>query len=109
MQLSKDLQLKKRPETMLEIRKKVILLEALNKLIIQKSFKDFTNQRKKTNRGTTFLNIETINETFQQSGKQESFRHILKVQLVYINIQDHSSQETPVGYNQNQTTFANQG
>ena len=63
---------------MLEIRKKVILLEVLNKLIIQKSFRDFTNKRKKINRGPTFLNIETINETFQQSGKYDSFRHILK-------------------------------
>ena len=44
------------------------------------------NHRKKTNRAIflavdispTFLNTETTNETFQQSGKQSSFRQILK-------------------------------
>ena len=46
-----------------------------------KFFKDFTNYRKKTNRVVvfsfkTFLNTGTTNETFQQSGKQDSFRHI---------------------------------
>ena len=54
--------------------------------IIYKFFKDFTNHRKKTNRvvvlaldlSPPFLNIGITNETFQQSGKQDSFRHILK-------------------------------
>ena len=32
----------------------------------------------------TFLNTGTTNETFQQSGKQDSFRHILRVRQVYM-------------------------
>ena len=58
----------------------------INNPIIYKFFKDFTNHRKKTNRtvvlavdlSLTFLNAGTTDETFQQSGKQESFRHLLK-------------------------------
>ena len=58
----------------------------INNPIIYKFFKDFTNHRRKTNRvvflavelSSTFLNTGTTNETFQQSGKQDSFRHILK-------------------------------
>ena len=50
------------------------------------SCEDFTNQRKKTNRqellaveiSQTFLNAESTNKTFQVSGKQDSFRHLLK-------------------------------
>ena len=48
--------------------------------------KDFTKHRKKTNRvvglscrlSPTFLNAGTISDIFQQSGKQDSFRNILK-------------------------------
>ena len=59
----------------------------INNPIIYKFFKGFTNHRKKINRAvafncrpfpSTFLNKGTTNETFQQSGKQDSFRHILK-------------------------------
>ena len=57
----------------------------INNSIIYKFFKDFTNHRKKTNRvvvlavdlSPTFLNTGTTDETFQHSGKQDSFRHIL--------------------------------
>ena len=58
----------------------------INKPIIYKFFKDFTNPRRKTN-GTvvfiqdfspTFLNTGTTCETFQQSAKQDSFRSKLK-------------------------------
>ena len=42
----------------------------------------FINLRKKTNRAVdvppTFLNTGATNETFQQTGKQDYFRHILK-------------------------------
>ena len=58
----------------------------INNPIIYKFFKDFANHRKKNNRAEdlavdlspTFLNTGTTDETFQQSGKQDSFRHILK-------------------------------
>ena len=58
----------------------------INNPIIYKFFKDFTNHRKKTNRAVvlavdispTFLNTGTTEETFQQSRKQDSFRHLLE-------------------------------
>ena len=60
----------------------------VNKPIIYRFFKDFSKHRKKTNRevvltvdlSAAFLSTETTNETFQQSGKEDSFRHILKVE-----------------------------
>ena len=58
----------------------------INNSIIYKFFEDFTNHRKKTNRALvfsyrsfpTFLNTGTTDETFPQSGKQDSFRQLLK-------------------------------
>ena len=60
----------------------------INNPIIYKFFKDFTNHRKKTNRAVAFscrpfpnilfLNTGITDETFQQSGKQDSFRYILE-------------------------------
>ena len=55
----------------------------INNLIVYKFFKDFTKHRKKTNRvvvfsNRTFLNTRTSDETFQQTGKQNCFRDILK-------------------------------
>ena len=43
-----------RPKTLLEIRKKTTFLQVINNPIICKSFKDFTNHRKKTNRAVVF-------------------------------------------------------
>ena len=65
--------------------KKATFLEVISKPIYKFS-KDFPNYRKKTNRGSfsavdlpkTYLNTETADETFQQSGNQDPFRHILK-------------------------------
>ena len=86
MQLSQDLQLIEKTENHTGIRKKATFLWVINIPIIHKFFKDFTNHRKKTNRAVVFssrpfpniLKYRTTNETFQQSGKQDSFRHILK-------------------------------
>ena len=58
----------------------------INNSIIYKFFKDFCNYIKKTNRVVvlildffpTLLNTGTTDEIFQQSGKQDSFRHLLK-------------------------------
>ena len=44
----------RRPETLLEIRKKATFLQLINKLIIYKFFTDFTNHGKKTNRAVAF-------------------------------------------------------
>ena len=57
-----------------------------NNPIIYKPYKDFTNHREKTNRIVVFsrrpfhifLNTGKTNENFQQSGKQDSFRHLLE-------------------------------
>ena len=76
----------RRPKTVLEIRKKISFLYVINNPIIYKFFKYFSNHRKKTNREKvfssrpfpTFLNTWTTNETFQQSGEQDSFGHLLK-------------------------------
>ena len=72
----------RRPKTILEIIKKTTFLEVIDKPIIYKFFKDFTNHRKKTILAVdlypTLLNTRSTNETFQQSGKQDSFRHVLK-------------------------------
>ena len=104
----------RRPKTILDIRKKTRLLQVINNPIIYKFFKDFTNQRKKTNRtvvlavdlSTTFLNTGTTHEIFQQSGKQDSFRQMLKSMY---EVQAHSSLEPPLEYNQGQTPLINQG
>ena len=86
----------------------------INKCIIYKFFKDFPNHRKKTNRAVvfscrptfspTFLSTGTTNETFQQSEKQV----YMKVQLVYMKVQAHSSLESLLESNQDQTSLANQ-
>ena len=43
-----------RPEAILEIRKEATILEVINKPIIYKFFKGFTNRRKETNRAVVF-------------------------------------------------------
>ena len=45
----------RRPETILEIRKKPTFIWVMNKLITCKFFKDFINHKKKTNRTVFFL------------------------------------------------------
>ena len=60
----------------------------INNPIIYKFFEDFTNHRKKTNRVVVFSSrpfpnilkyrAGTTDDTFQQSGKQDSFRQLLK-------------------------------
>ena len=58
----------------------------INNPIIYKFFKDFTNHKRRltgwyflaADLSSTFLNTGTTNETFQQSGKQDSFRCLLE-------------------------------
>ena len=50
----------------------------------------------------------TTDETFQQSGKQDSFRY-WRVQQVCKKVQSHSSIEPPLEYTQDQTHLTNQG
>ena len=70
----------------MEIRKEDTFLWVINQPINYKFFKDFTNHKQKTKRAVgfscrlfpNFLNTGTTDETFKQSGKQDSFRLILK-------------------------------
>ena len=74
----------------MKIRKKVTFLEVIKESIIYTFSKDFTNQRKEANilidlrpldtvdLFPAFLNKGSTVEFFQQSGNQNSFRHILK-------------------------------
>ena len=89
----KTCSLSKRPEIIMKIRKKVTFLEVIKESIIYKFSKDFTNQRKEANilidlrpldtvdLFPTFLNKGSTDELFEQSGNQNSFRHILKSSL----------------------------
>ena len=83
----------------MEMRKKATFLQVINKPIIYKFFKDIKVFEKLVNNrivdhlekclrltgwyflavqlSPTFLNTENTNETYQRSGKQDSFGHIL--------------------------------
>ena len=77
-------------------------------------FRSFSNNLSKTERrltaqlfldvdlSPTFLNTGNTNETFKHPGKQDPFRHKLKVQT-------HSLLEPPLEYNQDQAPLINQG
>ena len=47
--------------------------------------------------------METTDETFQESTKQDSFRQYWRVYLVCMKVQAHSFLEAPLKCNQNQT------
>ena len=68
----------RRLKTILEIRQMATFLEAINKTIILKLL--FTRL------SLAFLNTGTRNDTFQQSGKKDSLRHILKISATIIFI-----------------------
>ena len=55
----------------------------------------------------TFLNTGTTDETFRQSGEQDSLSHLLK--LVCKKAQAHSSLKPPLEYNQDQMFLTNHG
>ena len=61
-----------RSEAILELRKKVTFLEMINKSIIYNFYNTSLTA------SPTVLNTRTTAEIFQQPGKQDSFRHILK-------------------------------
>ena len=107
----------RRPKTKLKIRKKAILLQMINNPINHKSFKDFTNHRKKTNRVVVFscrpfpdiLNAGNTYETFQQSGKQTPSGISWRIREVFMKVQALSSLEPPMEYNQDEMFLMNQG
>ena len=55
----------------------------------------------------TFLSTGTTDETFQQSGKQDSVRHLLKSSASIKKVLAHSSLEPPLEYNQGQMPLTN--
>ena len=69
----------RRPKTILEIRK-MPHLSSWSTILLFKSFSNTlpTTKRRLTDLSLIFLNTGTSNDTFQQSGKTDSLRHILK-------------------------------
>ena len=67
----------RRAKLILEIRKKATFCQVIDNATTYKFFKGFTKHRKKTSRAAAFSS-RTTKETFQQSGKLDSLRHILK-------------------------------
>ena len=86
IQLQGDLLLIEKTWNHTENQGKAKFLKVIKKLIIWKFFKDCTNHRKKAKRVVAFshnlyptlLNKMTTDEAFQQSEKQDWFRHLLK-------------------------------
>ena len=77
------IQLYKEPKTILEIRKKGHISLGDQRSYYLQVFQRFTNHRKKIKRAVVFsyrpfLNVGTTDETFQQTGKQDFFRHLFK-------------------------------
>ena len=76
----------RRPKTILEMRKKAWFIEVINKSIVYRFLKDFTNLWKKSKRAAVFSNRPLPNIfkyrkhiwDFQKSGKQDSFWQLLK-------------------------------
>ena len=81
-----------KPKTILEIRKKGTILWVINNPIIYKFSRTLlTTERRPTgwwflavDLSPTFLNTGTTDKTFQESGKQDAFRQILKIKLKII-------------------------
>ena len=96
----------RRPETILKARKKDRFFHLINKLIIYKFFNDFTNHQKKIKRAVVssyMLKITDLSAILETSFLQK------RVQLVCMKVQEHSSLEPPLKYNQDQTPLTNQG
>ena len=71
----------RRPKTILESRKKATFLQVIENPFIYKFIKDVTNHRKETNSAIVYSSIK--------SGKQDSFRHILKSSASMYVLQKH--------------------
>ena len=81
-----------------------------NNPIIYKFLKDFVDLRKKTNKTVIFnffpniLKYTPTSQTFQQSGKQDSFKTLLEEFSWYVRkLGSHISLEPPLEYSQDQT------
>ena len=97
----------KRPETIMKIRKKAIILKVTNNCIIYKFFKDFTNHRRKTNRTVgfscrvfppTFLKIQgtPMRPSNNLENKTPSDTY-WRVQLIHIKVQAEEFFRTTIG------------
>ena len=83
---------------------------------IYKFFKDSTNRIRLTgwqflaeDLSPTFLNTGTTNETFQQCGKQNFLRHILKSSANRYETSGSQFLKPPLDYSQDQMPLMNQG
>ena len=82
---------------------------------IYKFFKDSTNRIRLTgwqflaeDLSPTFLNTGTTNETFQQCGKQNFLRHILKSSANRYETSGSQFLKPPLDYSQDQMPLMNQ-
>ena len=99
----------RRPKTRLEIRKMprfsrwstILLFTSFSKTLLRTQRRMTGWQFLVVNLFQTLLNTGTTDETFQHSGKQGSFRHILKNSDSMMKVQAHSSLEPPLEYNKN--------
>ena len=94
----------KRPETILNIRKKA---KVINKTIIYNFFKDFFNHRKKSF-SPTYLNAGTADAVFNNLENKIPSDTYWRFQLVCTKVQAHSSSEPPLECNQDQMSLSNQ-
>ena len=108
----------RRSKAILEIRKKVKFLQVINNPIIYKLFKDFTEDRKKTNTAvfflaanlsSAFLNTGTTDETSKNLENKTPIDTFWRVQLVCMKVWAHRSLEPPLKHSQDQTSLMNQG
>ena len=83
---------------------------------IYKFFKDSTNRIRLTgwqflaeDLSPTFLNTGTTNETFQQCGKQNFLRHMLKSSASSYETSGSQFLKPPLDYSQDQIPLMNQG
>ena len=83
---------------------------------IYKFFKDSTNRIRLTgwqflaeDLSPTFLNTGTTNETFQQCGKQNFLRHMLKSSASSYETSGSQFLKPPLDYSQDQMPLMNQG
>ena len=106
----------RRPKTIPEIRKKFRFLQVINKSIIYKFFKYFTNHRKKGNNAVVFScrpfpNIlkrqEPLMIPSSNLENKTSSDTYWTFQLICMNVQDYSSLEPLLWYNQDQEALMN--
>ena len=79
----------RRPEVILEIRKKAEFLKVINNLIIYKFFKEFINHKKKTNRAVVF-SCRYFPSIFKYCDRRLNFPKIKRSRFIQTQIEEFS-------------------